>query len=48
MRYVYMGKWINSIGSDDKANSLMEPGLYCDATNGPKVVETVVAAAQWD
>ncbi len=48
MRYVYMGKWISSIGSDDKANSLMEPGLYCDATNGPKVVETVVAAAQWD
>ena len=47
MRYVYLGKWVNTIGSMDKASSLMEPGLYCDADKGPFVVETVVAAAQW-
>lgn len=48
MRYVFLGKWANTLGSSDKANSLMEPGLYCDAANGPMVVETVVAAARWD
>lgn len=48
MRYVYMGKHFGGTYSSDKATSLMEPGLYCDATNGPMVVETVVAAAQWD
>jgi hypothetical protein len=48
MRYVYLGKWINTIGSSDKASSLMEPGLYCDVDTGPLVVETVVAAAQWN
>lgn len=48
MRYVFLGKWANTLVSSDKANSLMEPGLYCDASNGPMVVETVVAAAQWN
>ncbi len=48
MRYVYMGKQLGGLHPTDKANSLMEPGLYCDATVGPMVVETVVAAAQWD
>lgn len=48
MRFVFLGKWANTLVSSDKANSLMEPGLYCDSENGPMVVETVVAAARWD
>lgn len=48
MRYVYLGKWVNAIGSSDKASSLMEPGLYCNVEKGPMVVETVVAAARWN
>lgn len=48
MRYVYMGKHFGGLYPSDKASSLMEPGLYCDASIGPTVVETVVAAAQWD
>ncbi|WP_143153067.1 hypothetical protein [Fibrobacter sp. UWP2] len=48
MRYVYMGKHYSGTYPSDMADSLMEPGLYCDATVGPIVVETVVAAAQWD
>lgn len=48
MRYVYMGDHFGGQYPSDQANSLMEPGLYCDASIGPTVVETVVAAARWD